>query len=96
MAYCLYGIWRDEDDLRTPRCHVPAGQGACRRSRCVSFCIEALEAQLLDCKGDSRTGHEGPPWIAGFGALSDLADEYRRVLDTIEEEFERPVPEDLV
>ena len=30
-----------------------------------------------------------PPWMAGFGVLSDLADENRRVLDAIEEEFER-------
>ena len=59
------------------------------------FFTEALEAQLLRCKGDSRTGHEGPPWIAGFGALSDLSDEHRRVLGVIEEEFERLAPEDL-
>ena len=32
--------------------------------------------------------------MAGFGALSDLADENRRVLDIIEAEFERVSPED--
>ena len=58
------------------------------------FITEALEAQLLYCKGDGRTGTEGPPWMAGFGALSDLSDEHRRVLDMIEEEFEKPAPED--
>ena len=31
----------------------------------------------------------------GFGALSDLADENRRVLHVIEQEFETPAPEDL-
>ena len=32
--------------------------------------------------------------MAGFGALSDLANENRRVLESIEEEFERLTPED--
>ena len=32
--------------------------------------------------------------MAGFGALVDLADENRRVLDAIEEEFESLPPED--
>ena len=43
------------------------------------------------------TGPEtgAPPWMAGFGALSDLADEHRRILGVIGEEFERPAPEDL-
>ena len=31
----------------------------------------------------------------GFGALSDLAEENRRVLDVIEQEFETLAPEDL-
>ena len=35
----------------------------------------------------SRTTAE-PPWMAGFGGLSDLGDEHRRVLDAIEDEFE--------
>ena len=33
--------------------------------------------------------------MAGFGALSDIAEENRYVLDLIEEEFERLSPEDL-
>ena len=32
--------------------------------------------------------------MAGFGALSDFTDENRRVLEVIEEEFERLPPED--
>ena len=43
--------------------------------------------------GRSSDGEE-PPWMTGFGALSDLADENRLVLDAIEEEFERLSPED--
>ena len=31
----------------------------------------------------------------GFGALSDLSDENRRVLDVIEQAFETLAPEDL-
>ena len=58
------------------------------------FFTEALEARPLRRKGDGRAGREGPPWMAGFGALSDLADEHRRVLGVIEEEFEKPAPED--
>ena len=34
--------------------------------------------------------------MAGFGALSDLADENRRVLAIIENEFESLSPEDAV
>lgn len=59
------------------------------------FFTEALEEQLRRCAGGNRAGNGRPPWMAGFGALSDLADEHRRVLDTIEEEFERLAPEDL-
>ena len=36
-----------------------------------------------------------PPWMAGFGAVLDLSDKSRRVLDAIEEQFERLTPEDL-
>ena len=56
------------------------------------FFTEALEVQLLHCEGDSRTGQGGP--MAGFGALSDLADEHRHVLGVIEEELEKLAPED--
>ena len=56
---------------------------------------EALEEQLRRCARGNRAGNAEPPWMAGFGALSDLSDENRRVLDVIEEEFERLSPEDL-
>ncbi|MDE0225392.1 MAG: hypothetical protein OXP28_09675 [Gammaproteobacteria bacterium] len=36
-----------------------------------------------------------PPWMAGFGRLSDLGDDHRLVLDAIEEEFEKLTPDDV-
>ena len=54
------------------------------------FFTEALEEQLRRCSGNNKA-----PWMAGFGALSDLSDENRRVLDVIEQEFETLSPEDL-
>ena len=56
---------------------------------------EALEVQLRRCSRASRAGAADPPWMAGFGRLSDLSGEHRRVLDLIEEEFERLPSEDL-
>ena len=52
------------------------------------FFTEALEEQIRRCSHDDRAGDTAPPWMAGFGALSDLADESRRVLAAIEAEFE--------
>ena len=54
------------------------------------FFTEALEEQLRRCSGNTET-----PWMAGFGALSDLSVENRRVLAVIEQEFETLSPEDL-
>lgn len=54
------------------------------------FFTEALEEQLRRCSNQT-----GAPWMAGFGALSDLSDENRRVLAVIEQEFETVSPEDL-
>ena len=45
--------------------------------------------------GGGGGGADEPPWMAGFGALSDLADESRRILDIIENEFEHLSPEDV-
>ena len=58
------------------------------------FFTEALEKQLR--RYSSETSSEtGAPWMAGFGELSDLSDENRRVLDIIEQEFETISPEDI-
>ena len=56
---------------------------------------EALEEQLRGCTHSNSADNAEPPWMAGFGALSDLSDESHRILDAIEEEFERLSPEDL-
>ena len=40
------------------------------------------------CAGDAR-----PPWMAGFGALSDLGEDHRRVREAIEHEFGKCTPE---
>ena len=49
---------------------------------------EAVEEKLRRCAGHAAGSEDEPPWMAGFGALSDLADETGRVLAAIEEEFE--------
>lgn len=53
------------------------------------FFAEAVEERIRRCSHDDRAGDTEPPWMAGFGALSDLADENRRILASIEAEFER-------
>lgn len=40
-----------------------------------------------------RDGQREPAWMAGFGGLSDLANENRRISRTIEEEFETQASE---
>ena len=59
------------------------------------FFSEALKERLRRCTTETRTKGVDPPWMAGFGALSDIADENRHVLNLIKEEFERISPEDL-
>ena len=69
------------------------------------FITEAVEQQLRKrtVAAGTATGsedttadpHSEPPWMAGFGGLSDLGDEHRLVLDAIEEEFERLAPDDI-
>ncbi len=54
------------------------------------FFTEALEEQLRRCSGNTEA-----PWMAGFGALSDLSDENRLVLSAIDQEFETLSPEDI-
>ena len=56
---------------------------------------EALDDRLRRCARANPADDAEPPWMAGFGVLSDLSDENRRILDVIEAEFERLSPEDL-
>ena len=65
---------------------VAAGRGMTLRR----FFTEAVEERLRFFANESRAG-----WMAGFGELSDIADENRRVLQAIAEEFETLSPEDL-
>jgi len=58
------------------------------------FLREGPEDRLPRCNGEGSAGNGEPPWMAGFGVLSDLADENRRVLAIIEDEFERLPRED--
>ncbi len=59
------------------------------------FFAEAVEDRLRRSAGEKGAGDSEPAWMAGFGALADLAEENRRILETIEAEFERLTPEDL-
>lgn len=62
---------------------------------------DALEQQLRRRPVGGRYGPDPndavrePPWMAGFGGLSDLGDEHRLVLNAIEDEFERPDLDDI-
>ena len=59
------------------------------------FFTEALEERLRRGAVETRNGGAEPPWMAGFGALADMADENRHILKLIEEEFEKLSPEHL-
>ena len=67
------------------------------------FFTEAVEQQLRRGTAGVRDAepsrgpdtHVEPPWMAGFGGLSDLGDEHRHVLEVIEEEFEKLAPDDI-
>ena len=58
------------------------------------FFREALEKKLRSCVDEPAAGQVVPPWMAGFGALADLSEENRRVLDLVDGEFEKIDPED--
>ena len=50
--------------------------------------LNQLVAELLDQHVVLRDTKEfDKPWMLGFGELTDLADENRRILNLIEEEF---------
>ena len=59
------------------------------------FFTEALEEKLRRSPEGGNAANQEPPWMAGFGALSDIRDENRRVLELIVDEFERLSPEDV-
>ena len=52
------------------------------------FVTEAVQEHLLRNARETHDRDREPPWMAGFGGLADLANENRRVLRMIENEFE--------
>lgn len=54
------------------------------------FVTEAVEEKLARLAESSAI----PAWMAGFGGLADLADESRRLMALVEEEFESVELED--
>ena len=56
--------------------------------------FEVLKDKVRRFAEGGSTGGGEPPWMTGFGALSDISDENRRVLALLEDEFERLSPED--
>ena len=52
------------------------------------FYAEAIEEHLRRYAPESETVNFEPPWMTGFGVLSDLASENKLVLETIKAEFE--------
>lgn len=53
------------------------------------FFAEALEKKLRRCAYAASEREKKAPWMAGFGELSDLSSENRRIEKLIEDEFER-------
>ena len=82
-------------DLPDALCRQAKTHAAARGITVRQFLIEALEEQLRRHVSVKHSGNGRPPWMAGFGALSDLGDEHKRVRNIIEEEFEKIEHEDL-
>lgn len=62
------------------------------------FITDAVERQPRKGSVSPRTPTgpaAEPPWMEGFGGLSDLGDEHRLVLDAITDEFETLSPQDI-
>ncbi len=71
---------------------LAASRGVSMKSLYTEALEEHLARRLIESQSDElRTA----PWMAGFGALSDLKVENRRILNLIEEEFEVVSPDDL-
>lgn len=67
---------------------------AARGTTLKQFFTEALEARIRASRRQAAESGNRPPWMSGFGALSDLSEETRRIERVIEDEFERIEPED--
>lgn len=63
---------------------------AARRGLSVpQYFTELLSDQIDTAPGVEQVSPDDPPWMRGFGALSDLGAETRRIEALIEEEFEQ-------
>jgi len=86
---------QDTDGSRSLRHHIQSMRqmGASVRHMLANA---AAEMWGMDASAVTVGVHEvtGGGKTAGFGALADISDENRRVLDIIEDEFERLPPED--
>ena len=88
-----YGLVKTTVDIPDVMFRQVKALAAARGVTLRRFFTEALEEQLRRGTGGNHAGR--PPWMDGFGALSDLADEHRLVLDMIDEGFEKLTSEDL-
>ena len=68
---------------------------AARGTTLKQFFTDALDEKLRRCARETNESEPEPPWMAGFGALSDLSSEHRLVNAAIEEEFEKLEAEDV-
>ena len=68
---------------------------AARGMTLKQFFTDALNEKLRRCAHENTAGEPEPPWMAGFGGLSDLSSEHRLVNAAIKEEFERLESEDI-
>jgi hypothetical protein len=64
--------------------HQAKVQAALQNIPLRQFVTEAVEEKLAKPTERFAT----PAWMAGFGGLADLADESRRLMALVEEEFE--------
>ena len=70
---------------------VASGRGVTLKQ----FLTEALDEKLRRYAAGNDDMAEQAPWMAGFGALSGLAGENRRIAAVIEDEFESLEPGDI-
>lgn len=68
---------------------------AARGTTLKQLFTEALEEKLRTASEQLRNARAERPWMAGFGELSHLSEETRRIQRIIDDEFGRLEPEDL-
>lgn len=68
---------------------------AARGTTLKQLFTEALEEKLRTAPERLRNARAERPWMAGFGELSHLSEETRRIQRIIDDEFGRLEPEDL-